>query len=413
MSKAFPKAGVSWDELKDRLTEARQEDVDWRSGKISGLLYFAGDDVLQVAEDAYAMFFSENAVYQTVYPSMAKMEEEVIDLSLGLLHGGDKAAGSMTTGGTESIFLAIKTARDWARANKPFKGTPEILASRTAHPAFDRAAQLLDMKVVRVAPGPDFRADVDAMAEAITDNTIMMVGSAPEYPHGAIDPIEDLGKVAVSRDVWLHVDACVGGFMAPFVKMLGYPIPDFDFAVPGVRSISADVHKNGYAAKGASTVLYSDAEYLKHQGFEFDQWSKGHYATQTFVGSRPGGAIASAWAVMNYLGEEGYMRIAQEVIRIRETLMDGVNRIDGLETYGEPQLTIFTYGSKVFDIFAVAEGMAEAGWYVSRIQEPNAIHMMLSLIQKPVVEEYISDLSFIVDKVKEGKLVSSGAKVSY
>ena len=413
MSKAFPKAGVSWDELKDRLTEARQEDVDWRSGKISGLLYFAGDDVLQVAEDAYAMFFSENAVYQTVYPSMAKMEEEVIDLSLGLLHGGDKAAGSMTTGGTESIFLAIKTARDWARANKPFKGTPEILTSRTAHPAFDRAAQLLDMKVVRVAPGPDFRADVDAMAEAITDNTIMMVGSAPEYPHGAIDPIEDLGKVAVSRDVWLHVDACVGGFMAPFVKMLGYPIPDFDFAVPGVRSISADVHKNGYAAKGASTVLYSDAEYLKHQGFEFDQWSKGHYATQTFVGSRPGGAIASAWAVMNYLGEEGYMRIAQEVIRIRETLMDGVNRIDGLETYGEPQLTIFTYGSNVFDIFAVAEGMAEAGWYVSRIQEPNAIHMMLSLIQKPVVEEYISDLSFIVDKVKEGKLVSSGAKVSY
>ena len=413
MGRSFPKTGASWDELKDRLTEGRQGDVDWRTGKISGLLYYAGDDVIQVAHDAYAMYFNENAVYPKVFPSLARMEEEVIDLSLALLNGGDRAAGSMTTGGTESIFLAIKTARDWARANKPVNGTPEILMSRTAHPAFDRAAELMDMKVVRLAPSPDFRADVDAMADAITDNTIMMVGSAPEYPHGIVDPITDLGKLAQSRDLWLHVDCCIGGFIAPFVRKLGYPIPDFDFSVPGVRSISADVHKNGYAAKGASTVLYSDSEYLKYQGFEFDQWSKGYYATQTFVGSRPGGAVASAWAVMNYLGEEGYMRIAQDVLHIRETLMDGVNRIDGLETYGDPQLTIFTYGSDAFDIFAVADGMAEAGWYVSRIQEPNAIHMMLSLIQKPVVEEYISDLSYVAGKVRASGAVSANTKVSY
>ena len=413
MGKSFPKTGTNWDELKDRLTEARQGDIDWRTGKISGLLYYAGDDVIQVAHDAYAMYFNENAVYPKVYPSLANMEEEVIDLSLGLLHGGENAAGSMTTGGTESIFLAIKSARDWARTNRPIEGAPEILTSRTAHPAFDRAAELLDMKVVRVNPGPDFRADVDAMSDAITDNTIMMVGSAPEYPHGVVDPIGDLGELAQSRDLWLHVDCCIGGFIAPFVRKLGYPIPDFDFAIPGVRSISADIHKNGYAAKGASTVLYSDAEYLKYQGFVFDQWSKGLYSTQTFVGSRPGGAIASAWAVMNYLGEEGYMRIAQEVLHIREALMDGVNRIDGLETYGDPQLTIFTYGSSEFDIFAVADGMSDSGWYTSRIQEPNAIHMMLSLIQKPVVEEYISDLSYIVNKVKEGKIVAAGTKVAY
>ncbi len=413
MGRSFPKTGAGWDELKDRLTEGRRGDVDWRTGKISGLLYYAGDDVIQVAHDAYAMYFNENAVYPKVFPSLARMEEEVIDLSLALLNGGDRAAGSMTTGGTESIFLAIKTARDWARANKPVNGTPEILMSRTAHPAFDRAAELMDMKVVRLAPRPDFRADVDAMADAITDNTIMMVGSAPEYPHGIVDPITDLGKLAQSRDLWLHVDCCIGGFIAPFVRKLGYPIPDFDFSVPGVRSISADVHKNGYAAKGASTVLYSDAEYLKYQGFEFDQWSKGYYATRTFVGSRPGGAVASAWAVMNYLGEEGYMRIAQDVLHIRETLMDGVNRIDGLETYGDPQLTIFTYGSDAFDIFAVADGMAEAGWYVSRIQEPNAIHMMLSLIQKPVVEEYISDLSYVAGKVRASGTVSTNTRVSY
>ena len=241
MGKSFPKTGTNWDELKDRLTEARQGDIDWRTGKISGLLYYAGDDVVQVAHDAYAMYFNENAVYPKVYPSLAKMEEEVIDLSLGLLHGGENAAGSMTTGGTESIFLAIKSARDWARANRPIQGAPEILTSRTAHPAFDRAAELLDMKVVRVNPGPDFRADVDAMSDAITDNTIMMVGSAPEYPHGVVDPIGDLGELAQSRDLWLHVDCCIGGFIAPFVRKLGYPIPRLRF-----RHSRRQVNLRGY-----------------------------------------------------------------------------------------------------------------------------------------------------------------------
>ena len=200
MGRSFPKTGANWDELKTRLTEGRQGDVDWRTGKISGLLYYAGEDVIKVAHDAYAMYFNENAVYPKVFPSLARMEEEVIDLSLALLNGGERASGSMTTGGTESIFLAIKTARDWARANKPANGTPEILMSRTAHPAFDRAAELMDLKVVRLDPGPDFRADVDAMSNAITDNTIMMVGSAPEYPHGIVDPITDLGKLAQSRE---------------------------------------------------------------------------------------------------------------------------------------------------------------------------------------------------------------------
>ncbi|MEE9248728.1 MAG: aspartate aminotransferase family protein, partial [Dehalococcoidia bacterium] len=332
MRKAFPKTGLDWADIKEQLSEARKDDVDWRGGKITGLVYFAGDDVMQVAQDAYTMFFGENAVYPTVYPSLAMMESEVIELTLELLHGGESAVGGMSTGGTESIFLALKAARDWSVANRPVEGTPEIVVPRTAHPAFDRAAGYLGMKIVRIPQGPDFRADVNAMAEAITQSTIMLVGSAPQYPHGVIDPIGDLGELAQSRDLWLHVDACVGGFIAPFVRKLGYPIPDFDFAVPGVTSISADIHKNGYSAKGASTVLYCDSEYFRFQGFEFDQWARGRYATSTFTGSRPGGAVASAWAVMHYLGEEGYMRIAQEVMHMREALMEGVNRVDGLET---------------------------------------------------------------------------------
>ncbi len=413
MRKAFPKTGLDWAEIKEQLLEARKDDVDWRGGKITGLVYFAGDDVMQVAQDAYTMFFGENAVYSGVYPSLAMMESEVIELTLELLHGGESAAGSMSTGGTESIFLALKAARDWSRANRPVDGTPEIIVSLTAHPAFDRAAGYLGMKIIRIPQAPDFRADVSAMAESITRSTIMLVGSAPQYPHGVIDPIADLGELAQSRDLWLHVDACVGGFIAPFVRKLGYPIPDFDFAVPGVTSISADVHKNGYSAKGASTVLYSDSEYFGYQGFEFDQWARGRYATNTFMGSRPGGAVASAWAVMHYLGEEGYMRIAQEVMHIREALMDGVNRIDGLETFGDPQLTIFTFGSTAFDIFAVADGLSEAGWYVNRIQDPAGIHLMLSLVQKPVLEEYLSDLSYTVEKVRTGRVTRGKREVSY
>lgn len=413
MRRSFPKTGLDWTDIHQYLSEARKDDVDWRGGKITGLVYFAGDDVMQVAKDAYTMFFAENAVYPAVYPSMSTLESEVVDLTLELLHGDEFAAGSMSTGGTESIFLAVKAARDWARANRPLEGTLEIVAPGTAHPAFNRAAGYLDMKIVRVPQGPDFRADVNAMAEAITQNTIMLVGSAPQYPHGVIDPIRELGDLALARDLWLHVDACIGGFMAPFVRKLGYPVPDFDFAVPGVTSISADIHKNGYSAKGASTVLYRDSDHFKYQGFEFDEWARGRYATNTFMGSRPGGAVASAWAVMNYLGEEGYMRVAREVMQIKEALMEGVNRIDGLETFGDPELTIFTFGSTQFDIFAVADGLSEAGWLVNRIQEPLGIHLMLSLIQKPVLEEYLSDLTYVVEEVKVGKTTRGKREVSY
>lgn len=225
MRKAFPKTGLDWADIKEQLSEARKDDVDWRGGKITGLVYFAGDDVMQVAQDAYTMFFGENAVYSGVYPSLAMMESEVIELTLELLHGGESAAGSMSTGGTESIFLALKAARDWSKANRPVDGTPEIIVSLTAHPAFDRAADYLGMRIVRIPQASDFRADVSAMADAITRSTIMLVGSAPQYPHGVIDPISDLGELAQSRGLWLHVDACVGGIHCSFRQETRLPDP--------------------------------------------------------------------------------------------------------------------------------------------------------------------------------------------
>ena len=414
MGLVLPKTGLDQEAVQEYLSEARRDDVDWRAGKITGLVYFGGDDVVGVARNAYNMFFVENAIHPRAWPSLQRLESEVIEMTSSLLNGGDGAAGSMSSGGTESIFLAVKAARDWASANRPTGGTPEVVAPRTAHPAFDRAASYLGMKVVRVPQGPDFRADVAAMADAVTRNTVLLVGSAPAYPHGVMDPIPQLGELALSRGLLLHIDACLGGFMAPFVKKAGYPVPDFDFSVPGVTSISADIHKNGYAmTKGASVILYRDAEYLRHQGFEFDQWPRGQYKSSTFTGSRPGGAIAAAWAVMNYLGEEGYLRVAREVMRAKEAMVEGVNRIDGLEVWGDPELVIFTFGSRVFDIFAVADGFADAGWYVTRVQEPPAMHMMLSLLQAPLVEEYLSDLSYVVDGVKAGRIVARGTTVSY
>jgi len=413
MRKALPEKGVAWDQIQGALSDAKKNDVDWRRGRIAGLVYFADDDVLQVAKDAYQMYFSENAVGRDAFPSLVQLESEVIDMAAGLLNGGDTATGCMTSGGSESIFMAIKSARDWARAEKPTRGTPEIVAARSAHHAFNKAAHYLGLKVTRVPLRDDFRADVAAMENAITDDTIMLVGSAPAYPHGVIDPIGDLGVVAQQRGLWLHVDSCVGGLLAPFVRRLGYPIPDFDFSVPGVTSMSADLHKHGYTAKGASTVLHRNADYFRYQGFEFNEWPRGRHQSTTIVGTRSGGAVAAAWAVMNYLGEEGYVRLTRDVMQAKRNLVEGINEIDDLETYGDPDLGIFTYGSPTVDISTVADGLSDAGWYPNRLTEPPGIHMLLFPSHLPVVEEYLSDLSYVVDQVKSGDIVGRGTEATY
>jgi glutamate/tyrosine decarboxylase-like PLP-dependent enzyme len=336
----------------------------------------------------------------------------VIAMTLGLLNGGPDAAGAMTTGGTESIFLAVKSARDWARKHRPQIAQPEILAPQTAHPAFNKAADFMGLRVRRVPAGKDFCADRAAMEAAIGPNTIMMIGSAPAFPHGVVDPIEALGMIAQRRGLWFHVDACVGGFIAPFARKLGVPIPAFDFAVPGVRSISADLHKYGYTAKGASTVLYRDRESFSFQAYEFDDWPRGKYATQSLVGTRAGGAIAAAWAVMNYLGESGYMRVTERVLSTRRAIEDGVRGL-GFEVWGKPQLGILTYGSTRDDIYAVADRLGERGWFVGRLAEPRGIHLMLNLTHEPVVADYLADLAAARDQTRAAPRPAATASATY
>ncbi len=408
----LPKTGIAWNELDGMLDEARAHDVDWRRGRIGVYIHYAGDDVLDVAKKAYLKYFSENGLGPKAFPSLARFESEVIAMTLGLLNGGPDAAGAMTTGGTESIFLAVKSARDWARKHRPQVAQPEILAPQTAHPAFNKAADFMGLRVQRVPAGKDFVADPAAMEAAIGPNTIMMIGSAPAFPHGVVDPIEALGKIAQRRGLWFHVDACVGGFIAPFARKLGVPIPAFDFAVPGVRSISADLHKYGYTAKGASTVLYRDRESFSFQAYEFDDWPRGKYATQSLVGTRAGGAIAAAWAVMNYLGESGYMRITERVLATRRAIEDGVRGL-GFEVWGKPQLSILTYGSVRDDIYAVADRLGERGWFVGRLAEPRGIHLMLNLTHEPVIADYLADLAAARDQARAAPRPAASASATY
>lgn len=397
MDDHLPAQGRPWQDLQQAMTAFKAEDLDWRRGRHAAYVWYASDEVEHVAREAYATFMAENGLGARVFPSLRRMEAGVVRMVANLLAAGPDATGHMTSGGTESIFLATKAARDRARVERPAVTAPEIVAPYSAHPGINKAAHYLGMQVVRVPTDSRFRADVAAMAAAITPNTVMLYGSAPAYSLGVIDPIEELGALAEQQGLWLHVDACVGGILGPFVRRLGYPVPAFGLDLPGVTSISADVHKSGFAAKGASVILFRNADLQSFTRYEFDDWPTGLYSTLTFTGTRPGGAIAAAWAVMQHLGEDGYLRLAETVMHAKTRLVEGLTRIDGLHVLGEPELWAVGFGARGYDIFAVADGMTARGWSVGRIKEPRGIHLMITPVHAPVIDDYLADLATAVE----------------
>jgi len=288
---SLPPKGIPADDVLSAMLELREHDARWQDGKTWSLVYHAGDELIEFVKEAYTMFFSENGLNPTAFPSLKKFEAEVVAMTASLLGGGKETVGNMTSGGTESILMAVKTAREWARAKNSANIAPEMVLPETAHPAFEKAAHYFSVKPVRVPVGANFRADVAAAKAAITPNTVLMVGSAPSYPQGVVDPIPELAQIAQEKGLLFHVDACVGGFMLPFVRKLGYAVPDFDFRVPGVTSMSADLHKYAYTAKGASVILYKKKTLRRHQYFVYTDWSGGIYASPIMTGTRPGGAI--------------------------------------------------------------------------------------------------------------------------
>lgn len=395
MRRPLPATGADWPTLKAEMTAYADGDVRWRDGKTAVYVFNAGPEVERVQKEAYALFMSENGLGPSAFPSLKRMEDEVIGFGLELFHAPGDAAGTITSGGTDSITMALKAARDFARKQRGVAGPLNIVLPRSAHPAFDKAAQVMEIEVRRT-PLKDFLADPAAMAAATDDSTVMIVGSAPCFPFGLIDPIAALSDLAVERDLWLHVDACVGGYIAPFVRMNGGEIPAFDFEVAGVRSMSADLHKYGYCAKGASSVFFRSAALQKFMIFDVRDWPGGRMVTPTLAGTRPGGAISAAWAVMNFLGVEGYRAKQGEVTAARERIEAGVQAL-GFEILGRPRLGIVAFRHPRADSMALWARLRERGWFTSVATEPPALHLMLSPFHLQVVDTYLADLAWALE----------------
>ncbi|XP_048593918.1 sphingosine-1-phosphate lyase [Brassica napus] len=404
-AKELPVKGLGVQVLEKMETEKRN-DPNWQ-GKCSGTVYIGGNESeghFTLINQACSMFAHTNPLHIDVFQSVVRFESEVVAMTAALLGSketvsGEQICGNMTSGGTESIVLAVKSSRDYMKYKKGIK-RPEMIIPESGHSAYDKAAQYFNIKLWRVPVGKDFRADVKAMRRHINRNTIMIVGSAPGFPHGIIDPIEELGQLALSYGICFHVDLCLGGFVLPFARKLGYQIPAFDFSVQGVTSISIDVHKYGLAPKGTSTVLYRNHEIRKHQFVAVTEWSGGLYVSPTIAGSRPGSLVAGAWAAMMSLGEEGYLENTGKIMEASKRLEEGVRGISELFVVGKPDMTIVAFGSKSLDIFEVNDIMSSKGWHLNALQRPNSIHICVTLQHVPVVDDFLQDLREAVETVK-------------
>jgi sphinganine-1-phosphate aldolase len=389
--RTLPKRGSTLDEVMARLRALQGRDGDYHNARTWGLIYNAGPEVDAVLQAAGGHVLLENALNPFVFPSLKEMQRDIVAVAADLMHGGEDCGGTMTSGGTESIFMAVKTARDKARAERGIR-RGRIVVPRTAHPAFNKAAHLLDLEEVRMPLGADLRTRAEDLAPLLTDDTVLAVGGAPAYPFGMVDPIPAMAAIAAERGIPFHVDACLGGFMLPFLERLGQPVPPWDFRVPGVTSISADVHKYGYGIKGASVILHRPKANVRYQVYQFADWPGGIYGTQAFQGTKPAAPIGAAWAVMQFLGEEGYLRLAAETLEATRRLIDGVAGIDGVHVWGEPDMTVVAIGSHTRDIFAIGDVLNQRGWHFDRQDGPSALHLMASPRHRLVVDEFLADL---------------------
>jgi len=390
----LPARGLDHERVLGDLTARKKDDWKWRRGRSFSLVYHASDEHTALLERAYATYFHENALSPRAFPSLARLEAEVVAMVAHLLNGDDATAGAMTSGGTESILLAVKAYRDRARAAgaPPSGALPEMVLPRTAHPAFLKAAHYLDVRPVVVDVGADFRADARAVLAACNERTILVVCSAPSFPQGVIDPVAEIAPAAAARGIGCHVDACIGGFVLPFLEREGVAVPRFDLRVEGVTSISADLHKYAFGAKGASVVLYRNARLRRFKLFATDAWSGGAYGSPGVTGTRPGGAVAAAWAALHALGEDGYRAIAREVVAATERLKSGIAAIDGLHVVGEPAMSVLSFASRRGDIFRIADRLEARGWTLDRLQRPDSIHLVVTPAHAPIVDEFLADL---------------------
>jgi sphinganine-1-phosphate aldolase len=394
----LPATGRPADEILDQLAALQARDVDWHGGRAFSLAYHAGDDVLDLAKAAYAKYLSSNALNVVAFPSLRRLQSDVVAMVGDLLHGGPEAAGFMTTGGTESILMAVKAAR--GRGRERGVTAAEMVLPTTAHAAFEKGAEYFDVRTVRVPVRDDFRADPEAMAAAITSDTVLLVASAPSYPQGVIDPVAEIATLAAERGVNCHVDACMGGITLPMLERLGYPIPPCDFRVPGVTSMSVDLQKYGYTPKGASVILHRTKALRRHQTFVTENWLGGRYASSGVLGTKGGGSIAAAWAVMHYLGEAGYLRLTKAAREATEALVAGLRVTPGVRVLGEPEATLVAFTIDDADTFAVGDALWQRGWYLDQQKPPPSLHCTVSAVHGPVISEFLRAFRESLDEAR-------------
>ncbi len=400
---SIPETGKTHEEILAQLAQMRHSDVKWKDGRVWSLVYYVDEEHLALMNQAFKMYFSENMLNPYAWDSLRHMEKEIKLMAGDLLNGDNETVGVITSGGTESIFQAVYTYREWARKHKPQARQPEIVVPISIHPAFEKAAHILGLKIKQLPTGDDLRAQPELIRKNITSNTILLAASAPSYPNGVLDPIEEIAEIATEHGLPFHVDACVGGYMLPWVERLGNSIPPWDFRVKGVTSISADLHKFGYAAKGCSTLLYRSMDYMKYQFFIATDFPGGIYASATFQGSRSGGPIAAAWAALNALGKDGYLRIAKEIMEGTNRLKEEIGAIPELKILGEPIMNIISYTTQSSrpDIFVIADYMEEKGWMVDRQQFPNSIHLTVMRHHIQAIDTYMQDLRDAIQYAKD------------
>jgi sphinganine-1-phosphate aldolase len=388
----LPKRGLPRDEVLARMRERKAADADWRGGRTWSLIYPAGEDVDAMLREAHDLYLHENALNPFRFPSLRQMEDEVVSMTAGLLHAPDDAGGAMTSGGTESILMAVKAARDRARAERGVE-RPEMVVPYSAHPAFAKAAAYLGLELRAIPLDDDYRARVPDAAKLVNENTALVVGSAPNYPFGVVDPIPELAALAAERKASFHTDACLGGFLLPFWERLGEAVPPFDFRVPGVTTMSADVHKYGYCTKGASVIVHRDRSHLhRYQLFVYDRWPGGLYGSFAMAGARPAAPIAASWAVMQFLGEEGYAKLAGVLRDTTRKVRAGIEAIPELRVWGDPVMSVMAFGSDSIDIAAVGDVMDDRGWHLDRQTGPDALHLMVSPAHAGVADAFLADL---------------------
>jgi len=412
---ALEERGIPRTEVLESLNQRKHgaENMPWRSEKMLRPSYFAGEDVLAVAQDAFKLFMSENWLYsRTSFPALGQIEDEVLGSMRRLLHAPENAGGVLTSGGTESLLMAVKIPAHRARSLRPDMGRANIVLPWSAHPALDKAADLMDIEVRRAPPTDALEADVAWMTKACDADTVLLVGSAPPYPYGVVDPLQELSRLAEGRGIWMHVDACLGGMILPFAEAAGRPAPVFDFRLPGVRSISVDLHKFGYAVKGISALTLRDAADGRHGKTSFSNWPAGLYGTPGVSGTRSGGALASAWAVMRYLGFQGYVERTAKVLDIRNDFMAELRRI-GARILGEPQCFHFAFQLEGVDPLLIGEGLGEAGWYTSTLERPAAVQIMVNAGHGDMAKAFAEAVDATAREVRSGQRRSSGKRSVY